>query len=55
MGRYDGKDLRDLGLGNIREWAHESCPVCKGTEMRHSTAEEVSGLGFTSSEVLNNS
>ncbi len=55
VGRYDGKDLRDLGLGNIREWAHESCPLCKGTEMRHSTAEEVSGLGFTSSEILNNS
>ena len=52
VGRYDGKDLRELGLGETKDWAHECCPACKGTEMRYSTSEEVEGLGFTSSEVL---
>jgi len=54
VGSYDGKDLRELGLGETKDWAHESCPLCKGTEMRYSMSEEVEELGFASREILSN-
>lgn len=52
VGIYDGKDLRDIGLGETRDWAREGCPACQSAEMRYSTREEVLGLGFEPSEVL---
>jgi len=52
VGVYDGKDLRDLGLGETRTWAKEGCPACKSAEMGYCTGEEVKRLGFTSAEVL---
>jgi hypothetical protein len=44
--------LRELGLGETRDWARKGCPVCKGAEMGYSSGEAVKGLGFTSAEVL---
>jgi hypothetical protein len=52
VGVYDGKDLRELGLGETRDWASKGCPVCKGREMGYSSGKDVKGLGFTSGEVL---
>ena len=52
VGVYDGTDLRSIGLGETRDWARDSCPICKGNEMDHSRLDEVERLGFTSSDLM---
>ena len=52
VGVYDGKDLRDLGLGDTKNWARENCPVCRSAEMGYSSGEEIKRLGFQSAEVI---
>jgi hypothetical protein len=52
VGVYDGTDLRGIGLGKTRSWAREGCPMCKGEDMEHSSAEDVERLGFAADEIM---
>jgi hypothetical protein len=51
VGVYNGTELRELGLGESRTWARDSCPICKSGEMAYSSAGEVERLGFTAAEI----
>jgi len=45
-------DLRELGTGETRDWAHTGCPACKSSEIGYSTGDQSKQLGFTSADVL---
>ena len=51
IGVYDGTQLRELGLGESRTWARDSCPICESGKMAYSRADEVERLSFTTFEV----
>lgn len=55
VGRYDGTDLRELGLGSTRDWARSACPHCQTEALGYSTEDQVRGLGFEPDSFLHGS
>jgi hypothetical protein len=51
VGVYDQTSLREIGLGETRDWARQRCPLCKATALGYSTKAQVESLGFAATDL----